>query len=147
MVMQSVYMIFFWLLLCPLPSFACIRTTAPKAMNPLPKPAGAIVTGFVRPEDDNRHPPTKSVLERIDKGEKILVLVLESGFDFVCAIDKTISDMVKKITSQRCKGYHFIRSVRKAVSDEQDQQQPSVEPCDLHPQVHRLGPREGVQLA
>jgi hypothetical protein len=47
-----------------------IRTTAPKSIKPIPKPAGDTVTGFVQAEEDSRLPPPKSVLERVYKGEK-----------------------------------------------------------------------------
>lgn len=59
-----------------------IRTTAPKAIKPAPKPAGDTVTGFVQPEEDNRLPPPRSEIERVYKGEKIVVLVLENGFEY-----------------------------------------------------------------
>ncbi|MCF7960466.1 MAG: DUF2924 domain-containing protein [Pirellula sp.] len=90
-----------------------IRTTAPKAVKPMPKPTGDTVTGFVQPEEDNRLPPPKSVLERVYKGEKILVLVLENGFEYEGAIYKTLSAVAKKITGQHCNGYHFFNLNKK----------------------------------
>lgn len=90
-----------------------IRTTAPKAVKPLPKATGHTVTGFVQPEEDNRLPPPKSVLERFYKGEKILVLVLENGFEYEGAIFKTLSAVAKKITGQHCNGYHFFNLNKK----------------------------------
>lgn len=56
-----------------------IRTTAPKAIKPSPKSKGDTVTGFVQPEEDNRLPPPRSEIERVYKGEKIVVLVLDSA--------------------------------------------------------------------
>jgi len=88
---------------------ADIRTTAPKAIKPLSQPAADTVTGFVQPDADNRLPPPKSVLERIYKGEKILALVLENGFEYEGAIYKTLSAVAKKITGQHCNGYHFFK--------------------------------------
>jgi hypothetical protein len=90
-----------------------IRTTAPKATKPISKPVGNTVTGFVQPEEDNRLPPPKSVLERVYKGEKILVLVLENGFEYEGAIYKTLSAVAKKITGQHCNGYHFFNLNKK----------------------------------
>jgi hypothetical protein len=90
-----------------------IRTTAPKAIKPAPKPAGDTVTGFVQPEEDNRLPPPKSVLERVYKGEKVLVLVVENGFEYEGAIYKTLSAVAKKITGQHCNGYHFFKLNKK----------------------------------
>ena len=90
-----------------------IRTTAPKATKPITKPVGNTVTGFVQPEEDNRLPPPKSVLERVYKGEKILVLVLENGFEYEGAIYKTLSAVAKKITGQHCNGYHFFNLNKK----------------------------------
>ena len=82
-------------------------------MKPLPKATGHTVTGFVQPEEDNRLPPPKSVLERFYKGEKILVLVLENGFEYEGAIFKTLSAVAKKITGQHCNGYHFFNLNKK----------------------------------
>ena len=90
-----------------------IRTTAPKATKPISKPVGNTVTGFVQPEEDNRLPPPKSVLERVYKGEKILVLVLENGFEYGGVIFKTLSAVAKKITGQHCNGYHFFNLNKK----------------------------------
>ncbi len=90
-----------------------IRTTAPKATKPITKPVGNTVMGFVQPEEDNRLPPPKSVLERVYKGEKILVLVLENGFEYEGAIYKTLSAVAKKITGQHCNGYHFFNLNKK----------------------------------
>jgi hypothetical protein len=55
-----------------------IRTTAPKATKPVTNPVADTVTGFVEPGEDSRLPPPRSVIERIYKGQKILVLVLAS---------------------------------------------------------------------
>jgi len=90
-----------------------IRTTAPKATKPGLKPVGDTVTGFVQPEDDNRLPPPKSELERVYKGQKIVVLVLENGFEYEGAIYKTLSAVAKKITGQHCNGYHFFNLNKK----------------------------------
>jgi hypothetical protein len=90
-----------------------IRTTAPRATKPIPKPTGETVTGFVLSREDNRLPPPKSVLERVYKGEKILVLVLENGFEYDGAIYKTLSAVAKKITGQHCNGYHFFKLNKK----------------------------------
>ena len=90
-----------------------IRTTAPKATKPITKPVGNTVTGFVQPGEDNRLPPPKSVLERVYKGEKILVLVLENGFEYEGAIYKTLSAVAEKITGQHCNGYHFFNLNKK----------------------------------
>jgi hypothetical protein len=90
-----------------------IRTTAPRTTKPMPKPVGETVTGFVQSGEDNRLPPPKSVLERVYKGEKILVLVLENGFEYDGAIYKTLSAVAKKITGQHCNGYHFFKLNRK----------------------------------
>ncbi len=65
-----------------------IRTTAPKAIKPAPKPTGDTVTGFVQPEEDNRLPPPRSEIERVYKGEKIVVLVLDNGFEYEGAIKR-----------------------------------------------------------
>jgi hypothetical protein len=90
-----------------------IRTTAPKGMKPAPKVEGNTVTGFVQPEEDNRLPPPQSELERVYKGEKIVVLVLENGFEYEGAIYKTLSAGAKKITGQHCNGYHFFNLNKK----------------------------------
>jgi hypothetical protein len=90
-----------------------IRTTTPKATKPVAKPAGDTVTGFVQPEEDNRLPPPSSELERVYKGEKILVLVLENGFEYGGAIYKTLSAVAKKISGQHCNGYHFFNLNKK----------------------------------
>jgi hypothetical protein len=67
-----------------------IRTTAPRAVKPMPKPPGDTVTGFVQPEEYNRLPPPRSEIERVYKGEKIVVLVLDNGFEYEGAIYKTL---------------------------------------------------------
>ncbi len=72
-------------------SGASIRTTAPKAIKPAPKPTGDTVTGFVQPEEDNRLPPPRSEIVRVYKGEKIVVLVLDNGFEYEGAICNAIS--------------------------------------------------------
>lgn len=68
-----------------------IRTTAPKATKPVTNPVADTVTGFVEPGEDSRLPPPRSVIERVYKGQKILVLVLETGFEYDGAIYKTLS--------------------------------------------------------
>jgi hypothetical protein len=90
-----------------------IRTTAPKASKPAPKATGDTVTGFVQPEEDNRLPPPRSEIERVYKGEKIVVLVLDNGFEYEGAIYKTLSAVAKKITGQHCNGYHFFKLNKK----------------------------------
>ena len=90
-----------------------IRTTAPKATKPVPKPEGNTVTGVIQPEEDNRLPPPMSELERVYKGEKIVVRVLENGFEYDRAIYKTLSALAKKITGQHCNGYHFFNLNKK----------------------------------
>ena len=90
-----------------------IRTTAPKATKSVTKPAGDTVTGFVQPEEDNRLPPPSSELERVYKGEKYVVLVLENGFEYDGAIYKTLSAVAKKISGQHCNGYHFFNLNKK----------------------------------
>jgi len=90
-----------------------IRTTAPKVMKPAAKPAGNTVTGFVQPGEDNRLPPPSSELERVYKGEKYVVLVLENGFEYDGAIYKTLSAVAKKISGQHCNGYHFFNLNKK----------------------------------
>ena len=90
-----------------------IRTTAPKATKPMPKPMGDTVTGFVQPEEDNRLPPPSSELERVYKSEKYVVLVLENGFEYDGAIYKTLSAVAKKISGQHCNGYHFFNLNKK----------------------------------
>ncbi len=74
----------------------------------IPSP-GETVTGFVKPEEDNRLPPPRSEIERVYKGEKIVVLVLGNGFEYEGAIYKTLSAVAKKITGQHCNGYHFFK--------------------------------------
>jgi hypothetical protein len=90
-----------------------IRTTAPKAIKPALKSTGDTVTGFVQPEEDNRLPPPRSEIERVYKGEKIVVLVLDNGFEYEGAIYKTLSAVAKKITGQHCNGYHFFKLNKK----------------------------------
>jgi len=90
-----------------------IRTTAPKATKSVTKPAGDTVTGFVQPEEDNRLPQPSSELERVYKGEKYVVLVLENGFEYDGAIYKTLSAVAKKISGQHCNGYHFFNLNKK----------------------------------
>ncbi len=77
-----------------------IRTTAPSATKPMPKPVGDTVTGFRSVGRVQSSSAPKSVLERVYKGEKILVLVLENGFEYDGAIYKTLSAVAKKITGQ-----------------------------------------------
>lgn len=90
-----------------------IRTTAPKATKPVTNPVADTVTGFVEPGEDSRLPPPRSVIERVYKGQKILVLVLETGFEYDGAIYKTLSAVAKKITGQHCNGYHFFKLSKK----------------------------------
>ncbi len=97
-----------------------IRTTAPNALKPISKPTGDTMTGFVQPEEDNRLPPPRSEIERVYKGEKIVVLVLDNGFEYEGAVYKTLSAVAKKITGQHCNGYHFFK-LNKAVSQQQEQ--------------------------
>jgi hypothetical protein len=90
-----------------------IRTTAPKATKPVTNPVADTVTGFVEPGEDSRLPPPRSVIERVYKGQTILVLVLETGFEYDGAIYKTLSAVAKKITGQHCNGYHFFKLSKK----------------------------------
>lgn len=70
----------------------------------MPKPAGDSATGFIQPEEDNRLPPPRSEIERVYKGEKIVVLVLDNGFEYEGAIHKTLTAVAKKIKGQYCSG-------------------------------------------
>ena len=69
-------------------------------------PVDDSVNGFVEPGEASSLPPPRSVIVRVYKGQKILVLVLETGFEYDGAIYKTLSAVAKKITGQHCNRYH-----------------------------------------
>ncbi len=78
------------------------------------------------PEADRRHrdgirqtrrrqsSPAAEIRDRASlQGEKIVVLVLDNGFEYEGTIYKTLSAVAKKITGQHCNGYHFFKLNKK----------------------------------
>ena len=60
------------------------------------------VTRFVESGEGSRLLPPRSVIKRVYRGQKIVVLVLDSGFEYKDAIYKTLSAVAKKITERHC---------------------------------------------
>ncbi len=102
---------------------------------------------FVQPEEDNRLPPPRSEIERVYTGEKIVVLVLDNGFEYEGRSTKRSALWPRRSLASTATDTTFSSSTKKEVTNEQGQHQSPIELCDLHPQVHRRRSRQGVQLA
>ncbi len=85
----------------------------PQSHQAIPEVDGRHRDGIRPTKEDNRLPPPRSEIERVYKGEKIVVLVLDNGFEYEGAIYKTLSAVAKKITGQHCNGYHFFKLNKK----------------------------------
>jgi hypothetical protein len=121
-----------------------IRTTAPKAIKPVPKPAGDTVTEFVPPEKDNRLPPPRSEIERVYKGEKIVVLVLDNGFEYEGRSKGRSALWPRSSQASTSTDTTSSSSTKKAMKNEQGQHQSPIELCDLHPLFQRRRARQGL---
>ena len=85
-----------------------LRTTPPpeQAMSP------ATANGSTRVLDignDDRLPPTGSVLTRKYKGGVVQVKVLEDGFEHAGEVYASLSAVAKAITGSHCNGFLFFR--------------------------------------
>jgi hypothetical protein len=66
-------------------------------------------TRTLRGQADDRLPPPGSVITRTYKGEKLLVKVLDHGFEFEGQVYRSLSAVAKQITGSHCNGYQFFR--------------------------------------
>ncbi|MCX7428722.1 MAG: DUF2924 domain-containing protein [Planctomycetia bacterium] len=88
---------------------ADLRTTAPRAPKPAPAPAEGTATGAISVAVDNRLPPPGQEIMREYKGQKLIVRVLQHGFEFEGEVYKSLSAVAKAITGTHCNGYLFFR--------------------------------------
>jgi len=58
---------------------------------------------------DNRLPMPGGEITREYKGQKLIVRVLQHGFEFEGAVYKSLSAVAKAITGTHCNGYLFFR--------------------------------------
>jgi hypothetical protein len=88
---------------------ADLRTTIPRAPKFPPISPDQIKTATMSVASDNRLPMPGQEITRDYKGQKILVRVLGSGFEFEGEVYKSLSAVAKVITGTHCNGYHFFR--------------------------------------
>jgi len=91
---------------------ADLRLTAPKerTVPAAPERTKTVAVAFA---GDNRLPLPGTVLTRRYRGERVLVRVLDNGFEYQGERYKSLSAVAKAITGQHWNGFHFFGLKRK----------------------------------
>jgi hypothetical protein len=75
---------------------------------PPPQAGGRSVHGHIHAPGDPRLPAPGTVITRDYKGRKLLVAVLEKGFEFEGRIYRSLSAIAKEVTGAHWNGVHFF---------------------------------------
>jgi len=82
-----------------------IRNPAPVG---LPSPGSCTIRRHIHAPGDPRIPAPGAVITRDYKGQKLLVAVLEKGFEFEGRIYRSLSAVAKEVTGSHWNGIHFF---------------------------------------
>lgn len=87
---------------------ADIRSRPPKDAVPLCPSAGAVLTGDLPPVRDCRLPPSGALITREYKGSRIVVRVLERGFEHDGRVYRSLTAVAKAVTGSHWNGNLFF---------------------------------------
>lgn len=87
---------------------ADIRVRPPVDARPAPDPAERVLTGTLPPVRDCRLPPAGALITRDYKGQRIVVRVLERGFECQGVVHRSLTAVARAVTGAHWNGNLFF---------------------------------------
>lgn len=85
-----------------------LKVRAPAPFTPPPSTGARTIQKHLHAPGDDRIPPPGTVIARDYKGRKLLVAILEKGFEFEGQVYRSLSAIAKEVTGSHWNGLRFF---------------------------------------